>query len=132
MSLLNHQKYPTYNMPQPKPQPAVEMGMSDGKKISIFDGPAARFRLSGKKMSGHHNLVDSESFDTSSDAAMCQFVADLAVEATDLNAAACVGFRLRGAVEFLERFKTLGEMPKAPKRPDNLDNLRSTEPYRRP
>ena len=101
-------------------------------KITVFSGPQERFRASIKTVSAHVEMVDSAPFNLGSDVALSQYAADLADEAVDLNSAASVGFRLRGAADYLFKLKTLAETPRERPERTNPDALKPTGPYRRP
>ena len=118
-------------MPEAKQKP-VEIGGERVIKLDIFSEPHTRFLADGKKSAAHQALVDNPAFDVGTTTALAQYAYDLASEATDLNTAASVGFRLRGAVNFLTRFKTLGERPREKTQIRNTGGLIPTEPPRRP
>lgn len=110
----------------------VEIGRQATVKVDAYSSVQTRFRANSKLTTAHRTLVDNPAFDAGADAALCQYAADLSDQAVDLNSAASVGFRLRGAVDFLYTMKTFAELPKKRERQPNPDTLQPTEPFRRP
>jgi hypothetical protein len=85
--------------------------------------PKERFQQVGTFMKRHHDLVDNEMFNTSTDFAMLQYQAQVGRQITDANSAMLAGLKLQGALEFLGVLKNLGETTVLPpRRPD--DNLK--------
>lgn len=115
----------------PKGVPTVQVGADEKKELTVYSSPRERFQSNSANIRAHQEMVDDDSFDRGADAAMAQLASELADKSTDPNAAMGVGFMLRGAVMFLNRFKSIGELSKPPvKRPDP-DNLQPTDQPKR-
>lgn len=100
-------------------------------ELTQFSTPKERFQAEAKNIAQHHGLVDSPAFDRGSDAALCEYCRVLAKGVVNAESAIAAGYKLQGAVRFLDHFKTLAEQPQAePQRP-NTDVLQPTEPQRR-
>lgn len=112
-------------------KPSKPQTSATGQPITVFSSPRERFQSETENISAHHALVDGEAFELGSDAALCEYVTKLGRQALDPNKAMAVGFKLAGAVEFLNEFKTLAEVHKPLTKPIDPDNLTMTEPQRR-
>lgn len=75
--------------------------------------PKQRFMQSGTRVSDHRNMVSSDTFERSADAALLQYAGVLA-NATNPNEAMVNGLKLQGAQEFLQTFRLLAETFRAP------------------
>lgn len=80
--------------------------------LTPFSSPRERFQAKESNLKAHQDMVDGADFDAGADAALADYVTFVGDNVTDMNSAASAGFRIKGAVEFLRRFKTLGELPK--------------------
>jgi hypothetical protein len=102
------------------------------KQTTPFSSIRERFQGNDANVRAHHDLVDSPAFDRGADAALADFTAEVALNIVDMNSAAAAGYRIRGAVDFLRRFKTFAEVP-PPQQPQALPGaLIPTDPPRRP
>lgn len=84
-----------------------------------------RFRASDTRISNHRKMVESPSFEQSSDAALIQYMAILSQGVRDANTALAAGFRLNGAFELMHTLKNISEAPIVPlaeRAPDNLNH----------
>lgn len=87
--------------------------------------PSARFRESGNNIGRHRDMVVSHEFQRAADFGMLEYAAQLTLATKDANEAMAAGLKLRGAYEFLQIMRNLGESPRmAPPRviTDNLDH----------
>lgn len=88
--------------------------------------PRARFQKENGAVTAHRALLENPYFDKGADAAMLEYGSLVAQQAKDGNSAMAAGFRLQGAIEFLQVLKTLAESAPtfAPRK--DLDNLPDT------
>jgi len=79
--------------------------------------PLQRFQAKDANLKNHQAMVDEDSFNVATDAALAEYVTNLAGGVKDMNTAAAAGFRLEsqrledhlvrsGMAELVERFKT--------------------------
>jgi hypothetical protein len=69
---------------------------------------------SSQSVSKHRELVTSSDYQRGCDFAMLQYTAALANQTNSADTAMVAGLKIRGAHEFLEVMKTLGETIKMP------------------
>jgi hypothetical protein len=93
--------------------------------------PQRRFQAKESNIKAHQEMVDSDAFSVGTDAALLEYAQTLAETTNDMNSAAAAGYRLKGAVELLNRVKTLAELPKPSPITAMPSALRPTEPPRR-
>jgi hypothetical protein len=87
--------------------------------------PKERFQAHDGNVAAHQRLFTSLEFELSADAAMLEYADQLTrMRAGDGNAAAAAGFKLAGAMEFLNVLKDLAEKPPKAQAPvrDNLNH----------
>lgn len=77
---------------------------------------------SGVRISEHRSMVSSDTFERSADSAMLQYQSLVAGQIANGNDAIAAGFKLQGALEFLQTFRLLAETPRMPM-PVITDNL---------
>lgn len=82
-----------------------------------IETPVQRFQTSPDNLSKHRKLVDSPEFQRALDFAMLDWSMEIAATVSDANSALRAGFALAGAVQFMDRLKTLAETPKPPSPP---------------
>ena len=99
--------------------------------LTPHSGPAERFRYDDRDVLQFRQLTDTQVFNKGAEAAFAQYCVELADYATDLNTAAAVGFRLRGASEILAMIKTLCEPPKAKPEMPSFGTLKPTDQPKR-
>lgn len=79
---------------------------------------------SSVRISEHRAMVSSDTFERSTDSAMLQYQSLVAGQVANGNDAIAAGFKLQGALEFLQTLKLLAETPRMPT-PVVTDNLNS-------
>ena len=86
--------------------------------------PKNRFLASEAQVHNHREMMETRAFETGTDMALMQYANDIASEVRDQPTALAVGFKLAGAVGFLNSLKTISEKPIVPaSRPtDNLQH----------
>lgn len=85
--------------------------------------PKTRFMASDQNVTKHRQLVDSREFERGVDFALMEYQTQLMGAVTDGNHAAAVALKLRGAHEFLQIFRMLGEQVRIPKVSPMQDHL---------
>ena len=85
--------------------------------------PKARFQSAPQNITAHHAMIERDSFDKAADAALLQYCADMAQQTRDGNSAMAMGFKLQGALEYLQTLKLLEETGPTPVARKDLDNL---------
>lgn len=90
---------------------------------NVNPSPKARFQSVAQNITAHRAMLERDSFDKATDAAMLQYSADLATQNRDGNCAMAMGFKLQGAMEFLQTLKLLAEVGQAPAKRVDTDNL---------
>ena len=93
--------------------------------IVINPTPKARFMADHNSVGHHRAIMSSDHFQQSSDVAMLEYAAQLALRTANMNDAATMGLKLQGAHEFLQTLRLLAETPRLPAPKVNLDNLPS-------
>lgn len=86
--------------------------------------PKARFMESNDSCSKHRTMIDSNEFQRAADFAMLEYQARIATQ-TEPQAAAVMGLKVMGALEFLQTLRNLAEPAQRviPLRPqDNLNH----------
>ena len=93
--------------------------------VPTNQSPKARFVEHAAQVHEHREMLQSGAFELGTDAAFQQYATDIANEVRDQPSALAVGFKLAGAVGYLNSLKTLSEKPAPPPaRPtDNLTHL---------
>lgn len=84
--------------------------------------PKQRFLQNTRAVKDYVAILDSESFNTATDLAMLEYQQTLARQTTDALTASAAGFKLKGALEFLQLLKTLPDTHPVTARRD-FDNL---------
>lgn len=77
--------------------------------------PRARFQTSADNIKKHRDLVDSPEFIRASDFAVAQYAGECTVGLGTAADAVAAGYKIQGAMEFLQTFRMLSESPTAPK-----------------
>ena len=100
-------------MNQPLPNPTKQAEPSRNPT------PKQRFCSTTMAVSAHRTMVDSDAFTRGCDFAMLQYQLMVAGQITDANAAAAVGMKLQGAIEFMTVLRNLADSaPPAPRKVD--------------
>ena len=74
--------------------------------------PKARFLENPSWVSKHRELIVSDAFLKATDYGMSQYQVLLSTQVNDGNTAMAAGYKLQGALEFLETLRQLSEPPK--------------------
>lgn len=85
--------------------------------------PRARFQLVRNAITSHRALIEHAQFDPSTDAAMLEYQSQLAMQNKDGNSAMANGFKIQGAIEYLQTLKQLAEAGYTHTPRKDLDNL---------
>ena len=85
--------------------------------------PRTRFQQSPDNIRKHRDMIEAHEFQRGTDFAMLDTAAFLASTIKDDESAKAAGHALRGAHEFLYRFKLLAEVPKAQPKIVDMGNL---------
>lgn len=93
--------------------------------VPTNQSPKNRFLESDRAIKEHRDMMESHPFSFGTDMALMQYANDIASEVRDQPTALAVGFKLAGAVGFLNSLKTISEKPVLPpSRPtDNLQHV---------
>jgi hypothetical protein len=88
-------------------------------------GPKEAFIASKAAVTGHHALIESETWQRGRDAAVLETVLDIADGVNDQLSAMAAGFAIKGIRKFLVTYQSLAEKPlPAPQAIPMNDNLR--------
>lgn len=91
--------------------------------VSPNPSPRTRFQAINGAITAHKAMLENPFFERGTDFAMLEYQRLVAEQAKDGNSAMAVGFKMEGALEFLQTLKTLAESaPVIIRRPDT-DNL---------
>ncbi len=90
---------------------------------NINPSPKGRFQFTADNIRLHRAMLEHPSFDKSSDAALLEYAASLSKQNSNGNEAMASGFKLQGAMEFLQFLKTLAETAPVIVARKDLDNL---------
>lgn len=93
--------------------------------------PRARYQAGLGNLTAHKSLLEITAFDRAVDFALMQYVSDLSEQAAQAADAVSVGYRLKGAKEFISVLKTLAAQPKQTTRTPITDNLSSPDAPKR-
>jgi hypothetical protein len=100
--------------------------------LPVDASPIQRFQASANNLKTHQDMVDSDAFEKSSDAALLDILIEIGRGVTDPNSAMRAGYEASGAVKAMRRLKTLAEIDKAEPAAPMVGLLQPTEPTRRP
>ena len=100
--------------------------------LLVDASPIERFQARASNLAKHQDMVDSDAFETSSDAALLEILIEIGRGVTDPNSAMRAGYEASGAVKAMRRLKTLAEISKTEPEPPMAGLLQPTEPPRRP
>lgn len=91
--------------------------------LNLNPQPKARFIGSADACRIHRKMMMDGNFQHAIDMALLQYQGWLANKTTDANSAAQNHFKIAGALEFINVFKHLGEVPVAVPQKIDTDNL---------
>lgn len=84
--------------------------------------PKQRFLLNTRALKDYVGILDTDAFQTATDLAMLEYQQALSRGTTDALTASAAGYKLKGALEFLQTLRTLPDTSTiAPRR--DVDNL---------
>ena len=106
--------------------------MAAKKPLTAHASIRERFQSSLANLKAHQDMVDNDSFDRGADGALADLTTEIVGGIVDSNSAMAAGYRLKGAVEFLRRFKTFAEISEPVKPAPVFAPLKSTDQPRRP
>ena len=84
--------------------------------------PKQRFLQNTRAVKDYVGILDNEAFQVATDLAMLEYQQALTRQTTDALTASAAGFKLKGALEFLQTLRTLPDTALLPARRDS-DNL---------
>lgn len=84
--------------------------------------PQQRFQANKGRIEEHRRLIEQDAFESGADFAIMEYQRLLSQQATTFNDAAASHFKITGALEFLQTFRLLAEMPARTTHTDK-DNL---------
>ena len=86
--------------------------------------PKSRFLANSTYINQHRDLITSDAFIRATDVGLNHYQVLLANQVTDGNTAMAAGFKLQGALEYVQTMRLLSEIPKAPTlaKPETLDH----------
>ena len=95
------------------------------KQVPTNQSAKDRFQASQINIANHRQMMEQSSFEKGTDAALIQYVSEVSNDVRDQPSALAAGFRIAGAVGFLNTLKTISEKPALPAiRPsDNLHQI---------
>jgi hypothetical protein len=94
--------------------------------VNVNPSPKARFMAVKRAIESHRQMLETPAFERATDMATMEYERLVAEQVRDGNSAMAAGFKIQGALEFLQILKTLAEAQPMPARrgdPDNLPNL---------
>lgn len=95
--------------------------MSD--RPNVNPSPRTRFQAVNGHIQAHRSMIELPAFDRGADAALIEYAATLSKSVATGNEAMANGFKIQGAMEFLQFFKTIAEQPQPMPVRKDLDNL---------
>lgn len=101
-------------MPDPKPKTAEPVKNPT---------PKQRFIQNTRALKDYVGILDNEAFQVATDLAMLEYQRTLSRQTTDALSASAAGFKLKGALEFLNTLRSLPDTTVLPARVD-VDNLK--------
>lgn len=84
--------------------------------------PKQRFLLNTRLVKDYVGILDNDAFHQTIDFALLEYQSAVSRQAVDAITASAAGFKMQGALEFLQILKSLPDTAVSPRRKD-LDNL---------
>lgn len=91
--------------------------------VSPNPSPRVRFQAIPNAITQHKALLEKPEFDRAADYALMEYNRLTAEQVRDGNSAMAMGFKLQGALEYLQTLKTLAEAAPVMMARKDLDNL---------